>query len=104
MLYPDRWDLSKSAGYSSTEFQFAPSDSDGTVTDDAAIYGTLNSGEVNNIQWAKSDSRGLLIGTASHEWIIRASTNGEVLSPSNAKADKIGDDGSAYIQPAEMQK
>jgi len=83
--YPDRYDLSRTGGYSDTQFQFAPTDRDGTVTDDAAITGTLQSGQVNAIQWAGTDNQGLVIGTAKKEWIVRPSTSNEVLTPSNAK-------------------
>lgn len=101
--YPDRYDLTKTGGYSDTEFQFAPSDRDGTVTDDAAITGTLQSGQVNTIQWAGTDDRGLVIGTAKREWIVRPSTSNEVLTPSNAKADPFSSIGSAAIQPIQAE-
>ena len=97
--YPDRYDLTKTGGYSATNFNFAPTDPDGTVTDDSAITGTLQSGQVNTIQWANEDGRGLVIGTYDNEWIVRPDTQNGVLTPSNAKADKISSVGSAYIQP-----
>lgn len=101
--YPDRYDLTRTGGYSDTEFQFAPSDRDGTVTDDAAITGTLQSGQVNTIQWAGTDDRGLVIGTAKREWIIRPSSSNEALTPSNAKADPFSSIGSAAIQPIQAE-
>ena len=101
--YPDRYDLTRTGGYSDTELQFAPSDADGTVTDDAAITGTLQSGQVNSIQWANQDERGLVIGTYEGEWIVRPDTNNGILTPSNAKADKISSVGSAYIQPVSIE-
>jgi len=101
--YPDRYDLSRTGGYSDTDVFFAPSDADGTVTDDAAITGTLQSGRVNAIQWAGSDSRGLLLGTAEKEWIVRPDANNGVLTPSNSKADPISSVGSAYIQPVDAE-
>jgi len=101
--YPDRYDLTRTGGYSDTDFLFAPSDRDGTVTDDAAISGTLQSGQVNNIQWAGSDSRGLVIGTTSKEWIVRSSTQGEVLTPDNSKADPVSSTGSSYVKPVEAE-
>lgn len=101
--YPDRYDLGKSGGYSSTAFQFAPSDKDGTVTDDAAFTGTLQSGKVNVIQWASADEKGLIIGTAGREWLIRASAVNEVLTPSNAKADPFSSTGSAAVPPIHIE-
>lgn len=101
--YPDRYDMTKTGGYSDTTFQFAPSDVDGTVADDAAIDGTLQSGDVNQIQWAGSDNHGLVIGTASKDWIVRPSTTGEVLTQGNAKADPFASTGSAYVKPIEAE-
>lgn len=97
--YPDRYDLTKTGGYSSTFFNFAPTDRDGTVTDDAAINGTLQSGQINTIHWANEDGRGLVIGTYDNEWILRPDSSNGVLTPTNSKADKISGIGSAYIQP-----
>ena len=101
--YPDRWALSRTGGYSDTEILFAPTDRDGTVTDDAAIYGTLQSGQVNSIQWANQDERGLVIGTYGAEWIVRPDTTNGVLTPSNSKSDKISSVGSAYIKPVSIE-
>lgn len=101
--YPDRYDLTRTGGYSDTEFLFAPTDRDGTVTDDAAITGTLQSGQVNVIQWAGTDNAGLVIGTAKKEWIVRPSATNEVLTPENAKADPFSSIGSAPIQPVQAE-
>lgn len=96
--FPDRFDMSKTAGYSSTDAIFAPSDADGTVGDDAGVTGTLQSGRVNKIQWMASDGKGLLIGTTAQEWIIRSSEANAALTPSNAKADPVSSTGGAYIK------
>jgi hypothetical protein len=100
---PDRYDLTASGGYSDAEFTFSPSDPDGTVTDDAGINGTLQSGQVNAIQWADTDDRGLVIGTRSREWIVRPSTTNEVLTPSNAKADPFSSIGSSAVRPVRAE-
>lgn len=100
---PDRYDLSRTSGYSDTEFQFAPTDADGTVTDDAAISGVLQSGRVNVIQWADSDEKGLLLGTSSQEWLITPSARNEVLTPSNRKSDPVSSIGGAYIKPVSAE-
>ena len=101
--YPDRYDMSRTGGYSDTTFFFAPTDKDGTVTDDAGISGTLQSGQVNTIKWASSDNRGLIVGTAGREWILRPSVANEVLTPGNAKADPFSAIGSAYVQPIQAE-
>jgi hypothetical protein len=101
--YPDRYDLTKTGGYSNTQFQFAPTTANGTVTDDSAINGTLQSGQINAIRWAGTDDRGLVLGTAKKEWIVRPSTSNEVLTPENAKADPFSSIGSAAIQPIQAE-
>lgn len=98
--FADRYDLSRTAGYGIETLRFAPSDKDGTVTDDAAIGGNLLSGKVNTIQWAASNARGLILGTAGREWILTPSSTNEALTPSNQKADPFSSNGSAYVQPA----
>ncbi len=101
--YPDRWALTRTGGYSDMRFYFAPTDKDGTVTDDAGISGTLQSGKVNSILWASLDDKGLMIGTAAREWILRASATGEALTPGNAKADSFSSVGSSYVQPINVE-
>lgn len=101
--FPDRYALSRTGGYSDTDFFFAPSDEDGTVTDDAGFTGTLQSGQLNAIQWAGTDDKGLVIGTTTKEWILRPSTTGEVLTPNNQKADAFSSIGSSYVQPVQAE-
>ncbi|PJF38076.1 MAG: hypothetical protein CUN55_18845, partial [Phototrophicales bacterium] len=48
-------------------------------------------------QWADTDDRGLIIGTAAREWIVRPSLSNEVLTPTNAKADPVSAIGSAPV-------
>jgi len=92
--YPQRLDGSRTGDYEN----FAPTDMDGTVTDSHAIGFTLNSDAVNAIHWLLSDEKGLLAGTSGGEWIIRASTLGEGLSPTNVSAKNFTRYGSAAIQ------
>jgi hypothetical protein len=97
--YPDTYTLSRSGGYSDTKIFCAPSDRDGTVTDDAGITGVLQSGTINSIVWARGDEKGLVIGTKTAEWIVRSSETNEVLTPNNIKEDNISSIGSSYVQP-----
>lgn len=97
--YPDRVDLTKTGGYSDTFLLFAPTEVDGTVSDDNAISAALPSKQVNRIQWMAADVTGLIIGTTGQEWTLRASSANEVLTPSNKKPDPISSTRSAYIQP-----
>lgn len=97
--YPDRWDMSKTGGYGATFALYAPTEVDGTVSDDNAISRTLPSRQVNAIQWAAEDANGLVLGTTGQEWIVRASSANQVLTPGNAKSDPISSKKSALIQP-----
>jgi len=101
--YPDRYDVSRTGGYSSTDFRFAPSDADGTVTDDAAFSGTLQSGQVNTIQWAASDERGLILGSAKREWLVSSSATDNILTPATAIANTISSTGSAAVPPVQIE-
>lgn len=97
--YPDRWDMSKTGGYGATFALYAPTELDGAVSDDNAISRTLPSRRVNAIQWAEEDATGLIMGTTGREWVIRASSANQVLTPGNAKSDPISSKKSAFIQP-----
>lgn len=98
--YPDRLDFTRTGGYSDTELLFSPdTDGDGTVTDDAWITITLQSGQVNAIKWMAANTKGLLVGTTSREWVVRPSETNDVLTPSNAKADPSDDKGGSLIKP-----
>lgn len=91
---PQRLDGSNSGDYEN----FAPSKTDGTVVSSNAIAATLNSNDVNSIRWIADDEKGLMAGTVGGEWIIRPSSNGEALSPTNISAKRSTSYGSADVQ------
>lgn len=90
---PSRFDGSESGDYES----FQPSDMDGTVVDSHAISYTLNANTVQNIRWMLDDDKGLLVGTVGGEWIVRPSTTGQALTPTNVSAKQSTPHGSANI-------
>lgn len=92
--YPQRVDGSNVGDYEN----FAPTDSTGTITDSNAIAVTLNASDVNVIRWMIDDEKGLLIGTAGGEWILRPSTLQEAMSPTNINAKRSTTFGTANIQ------
>jgi len=93
------------AGSRTGDYQnFAPTETDGTVVDDNAIYRTLGSNTVNAILWAVDDERGMLVGTTGGEWLIRASQSGDSITPSNALARRPTVEGSADIQALRLGK
>ena len=81
-LAPTRIDGSQSSAYET----FAPSSTAGVVSDDNAVAYPLDSGDVNNVLWMKDDEKGLLVGTRGGEWLVRANTLGDALTPTNVKA------------------
>jgi hypothetical protein len=81
-LAPTRIDGSQSSNYES----FPPSSSAGVVSDDNAVAYPLDSGDVNNVVWMKDDEKGLLVGTRGGEWLVRANSLGDALTPTNVKA------------------
>jgi hypothetical protein len=91
---PQRIDGSESGDYTS----FSPTEEDGTVTDANAVSFTLNSNTVNAIRWMRADERGLMVGTSGGEWVVRPSSLGEALSPTNISAKKPTSYGSNDMQ------
>eukprot|EP00918_Siedleckia_nematoides_P027721 GHVU01059678.1.p1 GENE.GHVU01059678.1~~GHVU01059678.1.p1 ORF type:complete len:765 (+),score=100.02 GHVU01059678.1:453-2747(+) len=93
--FPQRIDASVSSDFEN----FAPTDADGTVTDDAAIATSLSADNVNSILWMTDDEKGLIVGTVGGEWIVRPNDNGGVLTPSNIQGTRSSAYGSANITP-----
>jgi len=91
--YQQRLDMSRSARHTT----FSPSDTDGTVSDDHAMSATLNSDGANAIQWLKSTSKGLAVGTSGAEWLISPSVLGEAVTPTNINAKPQAHSGSASL-------
>ena len=102
--YPDYWALSKTSGYSPTLITFQPTNAAGVVADDNAIDGFIPSGAVNAIQAIMSDARGFVMLTSKEEFLLRASSFGEAITPSNARVEFFSAVGSAPIQPQRTQR
>jgi hypothetical protein len=98
--YPLRRDLSKSGDYEN----FEPTATNGTVADDNAVSFSQNSNDVNASRWIISDEKGLLDGTTGGEWVIRPSSQGEAISPTNVAAKPTTNWGSADVQPVQVGK
>lgn len=97
---PQRLDGSRSGDYEN----FAPTDTDGTITNSHSVGFSLNSNDVNAIRWATSDEKGMLVGTVGGEWVVRASSLNEALSPTNIGAKKATSYGSQDVQPVQIGK
>ena len=93
--FPQRLDGSRTGDY----YNFAPTDADGTVADDHAVSFTLSANMVNLIQWLDADEKGLLVGTVGGEWVVRASSQSEAITPTNIQAKPSSTRGSANVRP-----
>lgn len=97
---PQRIDCSVTADY----YNFQPSSMDGTVAASDALSFTFNANDVNAIRWIISDEKGLLVGTAGGEWLVRPSSQGEALTPTNITAKRSTKYGSANVQALQVGK
>ena len=92
---PNRFDLSSSNDIDN----FSPTDAYGLITDANAIPKVLNADDLNKIVWASSDPQGILIGTATAEWLIQASSLNEPLTPTSIQANRATKYGCAFVEP-----
>lgn len=98
--FPQRLDGSNTGDYEN----FAPSDTAGTITASNAVSFSLNSNDVNATEWIAADEKGMLSGTVGGEWVVRASSLSEALSPTNVSAKRATSYGSNGVQPVSVGK
>ena len=98
--YPQRIDGSRTSLYPN----FSPSATNGTVADDNAVAFVMNSNDVNVVRWMVDTEKGLTVGTAAGEWLVRPSSLGEALTPTNVAGKPSTKYGSADIQPVQAGK
>lgn len=79
---------------------FTPTDTDGTVALDNAVAATPNGAESDVIYWMITDGQGLVCGTQGGEWVIRASTLDDPISPDSIQMRRVTTIGSANVEPA----
>ena len=99
-LAPNRMDASKSGDYEN----MAPSDAAGTVAADSALSYTYLARTVNTVRWMIDNDKGVVIGTAGAEWMMRPSTSLEAMSPTNISAKRATKSGCADVAPVEMDR
>lgn len=80
---------------------YAPTEPDGTVEDDAAITVTIADDRVNAIRWLSSGTE-LAVGTVGGEFTAAASTLNEAITPSNITVRRESTIGSADAMPARI--
>lgn len=99
-VYPQRVDGSRTGLYGN----FSPSATGGTVAADNAVAFTMNSDDVNNVRWMVSTDKGLAVGTERGEWLLRPSSLGEAITPTNIGGKPTTNHGSADIEPVQAGK
>lgn len=96
--FGNRIDGCVSNGAVNGTLNFAPTSYDGTVSDDNACAYVFKSDEVNSIFWLNSDEKGIICGTQGGEWLIRASDNNDILTPTSVQAKRVTKYGCANVQ------
>lgn len=95
--YPQQIDGSVIGAYE----QFSPSTAIGSaalqVTDANAFQFTLNSTDVNALQWMKSTAQGLVSASYSNEWCLTPSSQSASISPTNVNAQQTSFFGAANV-------
>lgn len=87
-------------GSRSGDFEnMATKDEDGTVADDHAININLDADEVNNIDWLLDDEKALLAGSTGGVFVVRGSTTGTAITPTNVSARRTIATPASNIQP-----
>jgi len=82
-------------------FNFSPTAVDGTVSDANAISYTFNSKDINTIFWMAPQQSGFICGTQASEWLVQASSNGDILTPTSCQAKRVTKYGCANVEPVE---
>jgi hypothetical protein len=82
---------------------FEPAANDGTVADDNAVAAVFNSTGRNSINWLVSQEASLLAGTETREWVVRASTFDDPITPTSIQARRVSKFGSSTALPVETE-
>lgn len=75
----------------------------GTADSDSITF-TLNSSDVNKVNWLTSDEKGLLCGTLANEWSVSGSGSSTAITPTSVSAKKAGSYGSHDTQAIQLGK
>lgn len=81
---------------------FTPTSADGTIANDNGISLVFNAHDANPIVWLASDDHGLVAGTLSGTWVVRASTLDDPLTPTSVQARRVSEFGCADSLPQHL--
>lgn len=96
---PDSWWVSESASYDSFSTRNA-----NQILATNSFRGTLGDGQVNKIEWALSMRDGLVMGTATAEWVLEQQQTTDALGPNNFRTRATSGHGSRNVQPVRVDK
>lgn len=82
-------------------FNFSPTSADGTVPDSAGVSGTVAGIGRKNFRWLKVSDDGLLAGSDSAEWLVRASALDDPITGFTLQIRRQTKYGSADVLPVE---
>lgn len=80
-------------------FNFEPTQADGTVADDNGVSGIFAGSGRQNPQWLRSIELGLLVGTDGGEYLVRASSFDDPITPFTLQVRKHTEYGSSSVLP-----
>lgn len=86
--------------FSPSKFANGSTTDNTTIVDSGAVSFTILSGQSNQIQWMTSDEKGMPIGTTGGPYIMRASTLGVAITPTNISIKPITTYPSSNFAPA----
>ena len=89
---------------SNQQFNFALTNTTGTVLASSAIAATFNSPDVNAINWVVPDQLGLIVGTQAGDWLVQATAANNPLTPSSMQAHRYSKLGCANIDPCRADR
>ncbi len=89
---------------SNDDFNFAPSAADGTVGDASAIAAPYNTPDASQLYWMLPvQAGGIVLGTNSGEWLVRASALGDPITPTSIQVSRVSTYGCANMDPVAAQ-
>ena len=99
--FPDFFAFSMTGNYEN----MAPTSEDGVVLETHGFAGRLNARRLSRVKWMAGGKDGLLMGTGSQEYLIKAggtTASGKTITPANVTADPASSRGSSDMAPVQI--
>lgn len=89
---------------SGKHYNFTPTADDGTVQDNHAVSAVADAPELSKVLWLETDEQGLIIGTQSGPWRVRASANDDTITPASIQERKVLGVGCADVEAVRAER